>query len=159
MIKKCERIGCAKAGVCKCPKDRRLKDWWYFCQEHAAEYNKNWNYYAGMSKEEIDQVWEDDMFGTAKQSAEGTDEYQKMIHDFLTGNEKTAPRKRTLPAEVAAALKVLGVASLDDWAAIQKKFRALAKQEHPDTKKTKDHDHRFSEINNAYQTLKKFLGK
>ena len=159
VVKKCDFKGCEKTGTCRCPKDRNLSDYWLFCQKHAAEYNKNWNYYAGMSKEEVDQVWEDDMFGPAKQSPEASAEYQKLIHDFLTGNEKKAPRKRTLPTEVAAALKVLGIASLDDWAATQKKFRALAKQEHPDTKKDKGHGHRFSEINNAYQTLKKFLGK
>ena len=54
MIKKCDKPGCGKAGTCRAPKSRDLKDYWFFCQEHAAEYNKNWNYYADMTPDEIE---------------------------------------------------------------------------------------------------------
>ena len=43
MIQKCEHAGCTKAGTCRAPKDRTLREYWHFCTEHAAEYNKNWN--------------------------------------------------------------------------------------------------------------------
>ena len=65
MIKKCDKPGCTKAGTCRAPKSRDLKDYWFFCQEHAAEYNKNWNFYANMTPEEIEADWERQTFGQA----------------------------------------------------------------------------------------------
>ena len=63
MIKKCDKPGCTRAGTCRAPKNRELKDYWWFCKEHAAEYNKNWNYYAGMTPDEIEADWETQTFG------------------------------------------------------------------------------------------------
>ena len=63
MIKKCDKPGCTKAGTCRAPKSLDLREYWFFCQEHAAEYNKNWNYYADMSPEEIEADWERQTFG------------------------------------------------------------------------------------------------
>ena len=34
------------------PRRRNSQDRWYFCEAHAAEYNRNWNYFAGLSAEE-----------------------------------------------------------------------------------------------------------
>jgi hypothetical protein len=151
MIKKCEHIGCEKAGTCRCPKDRSLKSYWYFCQQHAAEYNKNWNYYAGMTPDEINKEWEKDMFGERGKS---DPDYINMLAGFLNGGHM--PARKSIPAEVAAALKTLGAGT--DWPDIQKKYRALAKQNHPDTGKSKDGG-RFAKISSAYQTLKKYFKK
>ena len=63
MIKKCDHPGCNKAGTCRAPKTRDLREYWWFCREHAAEYNKNWNYYAGMTPDEIEEDWERQTFG------------------------------------------------------------------------------------------------
>ena len=30
------------------PRRRTARERWYFCEAHAAEYNKNWNYFAGL---------------------------------------------------------------------------------------------------------------
>ena len=36
------------------PKSReRLNDFYDFCQGHAGEYNKGWNFYAGMTEGEV----------------------------------------------------------------------------------------------------------
>ena len=89
MITKCEHPGCTKAGVCRAPKTRDLKEYWYFCKEHAAEYNKNWNYYANMTPDEIDAEWERETFGIADKDRDVANqkeaEYAKFINDFLTG--------------------------------------------------------------------------
>ncbi len=48
--KPCEAEGCLKPGNCKAPKSRNNpNDTWWFCEKHAAEYNKNWNFFEGMS--------------------------------------------------------------------------------------------------------------
>jgi len=89
MIKKCDHTGCTKAGTCRAPKSRDLKDYWFFCQEHAAEYNKNWNFYADMTPEEIEADWEKQTFGATlkdkNQANTDAADYAKFINDFLTG--------------------------------------------------------------------------
>jgi DnaJ domain len=48
--KNCEAEGCILPGKCKAPKSRENpKETWWFCEKHAAEYNKNWNFFDGMS--------------------------------------------------------------------------------------------------------------
>jgi hypothetical protein len=156
MIKKCEHLNCTKAGNCRCPKDRSLKEYWYFCQQHAGEYNKNWNYYSGMTAEEINKEWEKDVFGaTEKQNGK---EYTKFIFDFVSGQTKVPERKKLVPQNVAAAFNILGLSIEDDWDKVQKKYRALAKQEHPDANKSAD-SKKFIKISEAYQALKKHFKK
>jgi hypothetical protein len=155
IVRKCDFKNCEKAGICRCPKDRKLAEYWWFCQKHAAEYNKNWNYYAGMSAKEIDMEWEKDTFGD--RGAESGLNNWKSIFGFI--NEQAAGgSKRRIPNNVMAAFATLGASPSDDWAKVQKKYRTLAKQEHPDTGKSKNQS-RFVKISDAYQTLKKHFGK
>ncbi len=48
---KCDHPGCNKDGEFKAPKDRCLKEYYWFCLEHVQEYNANWNYYIDDEKE------------------------------------------------------------------------------------------------------------
>jgi len=50
---RCEWPDCSKASNARAPKSREmLNEYYNFCQPHAAEYNKNWNFFAGMSEGE-----------------------------------------------------------------------------------------------------------
>src|SRR5262249_58149257 len=50
----CDHPGCRLAGVSRAPKSPDLLDQHYwFCQAHAAEYNRTWNFFAGLSDEQI----------------------------------------------------------------------------------------------------------
>ena len=52
--KPCQWPDCRRAATAKAPKSReRLNDFYEFCQAHAGEYNKGWNFYAGMSEGEV----------------------------------------------------------------------------------------------------------
>ncbi len=165
MIKKCDHAGCTKAGTCRAPKTRDLKEYWFFCQEHAAEYNKNWNYYANMTPNEIEAEWERETFGAPlkdkKTANADAADYAKFINDFLTGRTSfdRAPR-RALPGPVMSALKTLDLpvtATLRDAAA---RYRTLAKKYHPDTADDKKSAaDKFAKIAAAYEILKKHFGK
>ncbi len=49
----CDHIGCKSLGLHRAPKSRdRANEYWQFCAQHAAEYNKRWNYFEGMSEAE-----------------------------------------------------------------------------------------------------------
>src|ERR1700761_1830510 len=50
----CEWPACRRPADSRAPKSRDLPDEHYwFCQTHAGEYNRNWNFFAGMSEAEI----------------------------------------------------------------------------------------------------------
>ena len=52
----CDNPGCRAAATARAPKSREmLNEHYWFCQPHAAEYNKQWNFFAGMSEGEVRQ--------------------------------------------------------------------------------------------------------
>ncbi|MFT4912707.1 MAG: hypothetical protein ACI9YM_001288 [Brevundimonas sp.] len=52
--KACDWPDCSKPATARAPKSReRLNDFYDFCQSHAGAYNKNWNFYAGMSEGQV----------------------------------------------------------------------------------------------------------
>ena len=64
-IKICESKDCKKTGNYKAPKSRsNLNEYYFFCLDHVTEYNKSWDFYKGLSVDEIelsmrkDTVWD-----------------------------------------------------------------------------------------------------
>ena len=60
----CDHAACSAAGVYRAPKTRhQLNEYYWFCLDHVREYNKNWNYCAGLNVRSIereirnDTVW------------------------------------------------------------------------------------------------------
>ena len=52
--KPCEWPDCTKAATARAPKSReQLNSFYEFCQAHAGEYNKGWNFYAGMNEAQV----------------------------------------------------------------------------------------------------------
>ncbi len=168
MIKKCDHPGCTKAGTCRAPKTRDLREYWWFCREHAAEYNKNWNYYAGMTPEEIEEDWERQTFGSPlkdkKQTEQDNKDYINFLNDFISGRstfDKTPSKRTTLPSRVVSALKIFELPISASWREISSRYRLLAKKYHPDTAKSNKDTaaENFTKISNAYDILKKHFSK
>ena len=53
--KMCDCEGCTKEGIYRAPKDRSLKNFYWFCLEHVQQYNKNWNFYEGMTPAQLEE--------------------------------------------------------------------------------------------------------
>jgi hypothetical protein len=161
MIQKCDHLGCQKAGTCRAPKSRDLKEYWYFCPEHAAEYNRNWNYYADMTPDEIEADWERQVFGTSekdrKRANRDAADYVDFLNDFITGRGTfdKMPAKKSLPGPVANAFRTLDLPITSTLRDVSAAYRKLAKLHHPDTSK-KDAT-AFTKISAAYTTLKKYF--
>ena len=51
-VRLCDRHGCDEPGDRPAPKSPNSPERWYFCVAHAAEYNRNWNYFEGLSAED-----------------------------------------------------------------------------------------------------------
>ena len=50
----CDSPKCKEKGEYRAPKSRvMLNEYFYFCLDHIKEYNKSWDFYKGMSVEQI----------------------------------------------------------------------------------------------------------
>jgi hypothetical protein len=54
-VRGCEWPGCGAHGEFRAPRARdRLTEYFWFCLDHVRDYNAGWNYYQGMSEDEIE---------------------------------------------------------------------------------------------------------
>ena len=120
-VKLCDRHGCTEKGECPAPKSPNSRDRWYFCQAHAAEYNRGWNYFEGLDKEEA----------AARARAEESENagYAEAAH-YGWGGSGDGSRS----ADEMRALEVLGLEADADFEAVKKAWRNAAKEVHPDVK-------------------------
>jgi len=141
-VRLCDREGCNEPGDRPAPKAPNSPERWMFCEAHAAEYNKNWNYFAGLTAEEA-----------AKRAAEeeaGASAYRKSAHYQWAG-----PGDGTRSRDEMRALDTLELESDADFPTVRKAYRLLAKQHHPDLKQgDEEAAKQFQAIQAAYEVLK-----
>ena len=144
-------------GGCKAPKSPdRLRDYFNFCQPHAREYNKNWNFFSGMTDADIQEwqvgarhghrpTWDvrkntgERASAQKKRRAGHTAATEEGYNIFGDGAEpqESAPTRRRLSKLQIKALNDLG---LDDTATksdVRKRYTQLVKQLHPDANQGK----------------------
>ena len=141
-VRLCDREGCNQVGDRPAPKAPNSPERWYFCEAHAAEYNKNWNYFAGLSPEEAARRAADEESGNAgfRQSAQW---------------KWAGPGDGSRSREEMRALAVLGLDPDVEFKEVRGAYRSLAKEHHPDLKQgDKEAEKRFREIQAAYDVLK-----
>ncbi|WP_340314348.1 J domain-containing protein [Rhizorhabdus argentea] len=120
-VRLCDRHHCDKPGDRPAPKSPNSPERWYFCEEHAAEYNRNWDYFAGLSAEEAAQRESDE-----RRTSAG---YAEQAHYSWAGPGDGRWSRDELRAFETLELEV--DASFDD---IKASWRRLAKANHPDVK-------------------------
>ena len=141
-VRLCDREGCNEPGDRPAPKAPNSPERWYFCEPHAAEYNKNWNYFAGLSPEEAAR--------RATDEDNGAGGFRRSAHWGWAG-----PGDDSRSRDEMRALSVLDVEPDADFKTIRTAYRQLAKQHHPDLKQgDKEAEERFREIQAAYDVLK-----
>jgi hypothetical protein len=181
-IRGCDRPGCAAEGSYRAPRSRdRLNEYYWFCLDHVREYNASWNYYEGMSEEEVeasvraDVTWQrptwplGGRFGESRRASPlggGFRYWRAHIKDdfgfFDEGGEarpggRDKPR-REAPSEEAEALAVMELEQPLTLVELKARYKFLVKQHHPDANGgDKAAEERLKVINRAYSTLKKLL--
>ncbi|MGF7149183.1 hypothetical protein FHS96_002825 [Sphingomonas zeicaulis] len=141
-VRLCDRHGCDRPGDRPAPKSPNSPERWYFCEEHAAEYNRNWNYFEGLNAEEAAA-----REAQERRSASG---YAEASH-YSWGGAGDGSRSR----DELRALSVLGLESDADFDMAKSAWRALAKANHPDIKPgDAEAAVRFQAIQAAYEVLR-----
>ena len=153
----CDCPDCKKAGEYRAPKDRSLKSFYWFCLEHVQEYNKSWDYYAGMSPEEIEAHIRFDEVGR-RPTWRVNDLYNHRLWDPLGILGQARQKHHRRSKEQVAAIRLLGLSDNFTTSDLKKAYKTLAKKYHPDkTGGDKALEEKFKNLTKAYQLLLKSL--
>ncbi len=175
-FKECDSINCSKKGEYKAPKSRLLlNEYFYFCLDHIKEYNKSWDFYKGMSVEQIESSVRSDTFwdrpswplkssfkNLFDEFNEYTEDFIKSDHDKINDNYfKSKLIDETLTLEESKAMKQLDLKMPISLEKIKKNYKKLVKIFHPDVNgNNKKAEEKFKIINESYKLLlKKFIKK
>jgi hypothetical protein len=181
--KPCQWPDCRRAASARAPKSReRLNEFYDFCQGHAAEYNKGWNFYAGMSEGEIRAQQENEAMTGGRptwemKAGKGSREAAAFAAKMGTANTKGAGswqdsfglfgrrvRDQATPeGELHPMGKLERAALLDldldhraDKATIKARYHELLKRFHPDLNQgDRGAEAKLQRVIKAYKTLKK----
>jgi hypothetical protein len=153
--------GCAEAGTYRAPKSpSNLREFRWFCLGHVREYNAAWDYYKGMSPEEVeanlraDTMWQRPTWPLGRLGH--AVRMDQVLEDELnlTFGTRPKPPSPKLPAELHEALGILGLAWPVSLPAVKARYKKLAKRHHPDANNgDKKSEEMFKTINLAYTTL------
>ncbi|WP_428678792.1 J domain-containing protein [Reyranella sp.] len=164
----CEAAGCRLQGEYRAPRARdKLDEYRWFCLEHVRDYNKKWDYFAGLDSDEIeahiraDTTWRrpvwplgarrngnpyahiKDPFGLADDAGLGEKPPPK-----YDGSEQLTPAERN-------ALDVLELSWPLTRKDVKSRYKELVKLHHPDANGgAREAEEKLKEINAAYSTLR-----
>ncbi len=167
----CDYPGCTEGGAHKAPRSRDdLRSYYWFCLEHVRLYNRAWDFFKGMSREEIEAFQREDVTGhrptwpmgegSANQASSG---FQR-IHDafgifanaWFGGRRRDGSRRRDV-ARRSPRDKALAVMELDHPVSreeLKLRYKQLVKRHHPDANGgCKRSEERLKLINQAYTYL------
>ena len=159
----CDQDGCPGIGEFRAPKSPTdLREYYWFCLDHVREYNKKWDFYKGMSPDEIEASRVSDI--TWNRPSWPVGGWQTLLENatYLDGLEslfKGQSHVPAIPPKVRTALSTLELALPLTIEALKKQYKKLAKLHHPDLNpKDKEAEERLKAVNEAYQVVKKHLG-
>ena len=171
-IRCCDMPGCPEEAEHKAPKDRSLQDHYWFCFEHIQEYNKAWDFFSGMSQQDIEDhiiksalwdrptqrfdnyanmeehlrqtAWKTYGFSSADKTHNKQEDQNQHYHSTITSD-----------APEFEAMAVMGLAPPLDISVIKKRYKELAKKYHPDINQNDPKaEELLKRINMAYTILK-----
>jgi hypothetical protein len=169
----CDHQGCMTPAATRAPKSRdMLFEHYWFCQAHAAEYNRNWNFFAGMSEGEIrarvenDQTtggrptWSLKSGGRNREAAATRGVFRDAHGVFGTGvtaeQAARAAWDRRLGKLERAALADLDLEAGVEGPAIRVRYLELVKRCHPDANGgDRSAETKLQRVIKAYKTLQK----
>ena len=141
-VRLCDREGCDRPGDRPAPKSPNSPERWYFCEEHAGEYNRNWNYFEGLTAEEA----------AAREAGERRDAGGFADARYYAWG---GPGDGTRSRDEMRALSVLELESDASFEDVKAAWRRLAKANHPDARPGDDEAaERFRAVQAAWDVLR-----
>ena len=130
--KMCDRNACDRPGDYKAPKSPgQLDEYYWFCQEHAEEYNRGWDYFRNRNKEQIDEELHENQWH-GRQSR----------WDTVSNSDQESAAQD--------AMAVLGLDEGDGAQELKRAYKEKVKEHHPDRGGDPD---KFRAVTAAYSLL------
>ena len=167
----CEWSRCQNTAEFKAPSEKdNIKKFRLLCEEHIKLFNKNWNYFDGMSPDEVEKFLKSDITWHRPTQKFGSSDnffnilWNNTLNDkFNIFNEETKPyfsKNKKLREKDKDAFIIMGLEFNTDWSSIQKKFKTLVKKFHPNKHAgDKKYEDKLKKITLAYSHLKMIMTK
>ncbi len=162
--KPCDMPGCPSHGEHRAPKDRSLREYYFFCFEHAQDYNKAWDFFDGMAPQDVEShiiqtlygdrpTWRSDYYRGLEDNLK-TKAWQE-YHFTHEAPAKEAAKEARLSGPEGEALAIMGLNPPVTYTAIKNRYKELAKLYHPDMNKNNpEGEELLKKVNMAYTILK-----
>lgn len=170
----CARPGCTEAGEFRAPADRGRRpgfdgpgDWQYLCLDHVREFNLGYNFFQGMSFEEIEEQqtpyagWEratrafSPGAGDKPRWADFVDPLDAIGAKFAREANRERKDGRELSEIDRRAMKTLGLDKDADRRALRSRYAELVRRYHPDRNGgDRSHEKALQDVISAYTQLK-----
>lgn len=173
--RRCSHPGCAEAGEFRAPSDGGARsgfdgpgEWRFFCLDHVRAFNAGYNFFSGMSPDEIEAAqtpyggWDRETRAFAANGspppkwADFADPLDAIGARFRR-DPAAAPRQdgRGLSAADRKSLKVLGLGPDADRKALRQRYADLVRRYHPDRNGgDRSHEKALQAVIEAYGQLK-----
>ena len=169
-FRECDSKDCSNKGEYRAPKSRvLLNDYYFFCLDHIKEYNKSWDFYKGLSVNEIetsmreDIIWNRPSWPLKGNHRKVMDQinvfFSEEFNEFDQSNVdknyfKNKLVDESLTKEENEALAIFNLELPLTLEKIKKNYKKLVKIFHPDVNgNNKNAEEKFKEINNSYKIL------
>ena len=166
---RCAVAGCGEPGEFKAPLEpanfNGPGNWRFLCLDHVREHNSKYNYFNGMSAEEISDA--QSIYGGWERSVRAfspTAGVTPVWSDFADPLDAISARFRQVRDPALSrftqperrALSVLGLGEDTDRHALRSRYSKLVRRYHPDKNGgDRSHEARLREVIEAYQSLKR----
>lgn len=176
----CEWPDCGRPGTHRAPKGRgREGQYWRYCLDHVRAYNGTYNYFAGLSDDDVIAYQKESLTGhrptwrmgmnagsraggTASESDSGVganftwhDPFGFSGADPATHPRSDAPERRSIRNAERKAFEALGLELDASSAEIKARFKELVKRHHPDSHGgDRSFEDRLRAVIQAYNYLK-----
>jgi hypothetical protein len=179
--RKCEAPGCREAGEFRAPGRRPHGfdgpgEWRWFCLQHVREFNAGYDWFEGMSAEEILRAqspiagWQTESrvfrptagvhdtprWADFSDPLDAIGARARGIRERAEGRARSAAMDARFSREEVAALEVMGLGSDTDRTRLRRRYSELVRRYHPDRNGgDRAHEAQLTAVVDAYQLLKK----
>ena len=162
----CGWNNCNKSGKFKAPLEKdNSKNYEWLCEEHIKLFNGNWNYFDGMSQNEIEDFLKSDLtWHRPTQKFNSSDNFFNILWNNALNDKFNFFKEekinnnlngRKLNEKDKDAFAIMGLELNASWPIIKKQFKTLVKKFHPDRNPgNKGFEDKLKKITLAYSHLK-----
>ena len=171
----CSHEGCTEAGEFRAPPEEGPRSgyngpggWRYFCLDHIREFNARYNFFTGMTADEIQAQqrpyagWERETrafsaaVGGTPRWSDFIDPLDAIQARFGTGAQARRQDGKPLSDADRRALKTLGLDVDADRRSLRQRYSELVRRYHPDRNGgDRSHEGKLQQVIDAYALLKK----